>query len=282
MTSTKKILLLASFLLVIGIIGIAITFPYGNKEGTQETETVNIEEMDFNQLKVSADNATVNILSSNEESPRVEYTSSKDNYDFNVETKESTLNINAEEKRLDFFNIDFLLFETPSIHVYLPDKALENLQTKTDNGKITASNIEATKIYLSTDNGKINAEQIASDLHAETSNGKITLNQVAGEVNVTTNNGKIEIQQATNNIVAKTDNGSITISNENLNNPMDLQTSNGKIIVNTGTELTNATLDLRTDNGSITVFGTKDWDTVYGSGENLIKMRTNNGSITIE
>lgn len=280
MNITKKIILLASFLLIVGIIGTIVTFPYGDDE--QTTRVINIAEMDYNQLKINADNASVTILSSENESPRVEYSSNKENDYFNVETTGNTLNIDTEEKKLPFFNIDFLLFETPSIHVYLPDKLLESIQTKTDNGKITVSSIEATTISLNTDNGKINAEQIASNLHAETSNGKITLNQVAGEVNVITNNGKIEIQQAANNIVAKTDNGSITIRNENLGNSMDLQTANGKIIVYTGTEITNATLDLRTDNGSITVFDAKDWDTVYGNGENLIKMRTNNGSITIE
>ncbi|OYD05967.1 DUF4097 family beta strand repeat-containing protein, partial [Paludifilum halophilum] len=127
---------------------------------------------DYNQLEINVDNASVNILSSEEESPRVEYISNKENDYFNVETEGNSLKINTVDNKLSFFNIDFFFFGTPSINVYLPEKSLEHIQTKSDNGKLSITNIEATSISLNTDNGKINVEDIdSSTFHAETNNG---------------------------------------------------------------------------------------------------------------
>ncbi|WP_442961150.1 hypothetical protein [Pseudogracilibacillus sp. SO30301A] len=60
-----------------------------------------------------------------------------------------------------------------------------------------------------------------------------------------------------------------------------MNTDNGRIDVQSNKEPTNAILDLKTDNGKVRVFGESNWVTVIGNGENIIKLTTDNGSITI-
>ena len=68
----------------------------------------------------------------------------------------------------------------------------------------------------------------------------------------------------------------------NLDRPIDLSTDNGRIEIMTTTEPTNGIIDVKTDNGKIDVFGKKNEQTVFGEGKNLIKLRSDNGGITVK
>lgn len=66
-----------------------------------------------------------------------------------------------------------------------------------------------------------------------------------------------------------------------LNQPIQLETNNGWIEIETENEPTNVTFVVQVDNGSINILDKYKGSTVIGNGENLVKLKTNNGKIQV-
>src|SRR5690625_5178363 len=100
-------------------------------------------------------------------------------------------------------------------------------------------------------------------------------------VDVNTSNGKIRLDHVDGDVFGKTNNGAIEFIRENLDRSIELETDNGKIDIHTKQEPTHVAFDVRVDNGKVSISRSSNWDTIIGSGENLIKLKTNNGSINV-
>src|SRR5699024_9683792 len=119
-------------------------------------------------------------------------------------------------------------------------------------------------------------------VQAETDNGRIELqNIVAKIVKANSSNGRIDMENIEGEVFGKTNNGGILLATNHLNRPIELHSDNGKIEIQSKNKPENAVLDLKTKNGEISVYGKDDWDTVIGDGDNLIKVSSQNGRITI-
>jgi len=103
-------------------------------------------------------------------------------------------------------------------------------------------------------------------------------NITAVMVNAETDNGEVSLEHVEGNINGDVNNGRIYLQTSHLDT---LETDNGNIDIETEKEPTNAILDIKTDNGKATVFGSTNWNTVVGDGDNLIELNTNNGEINV-
>lgn len=83
-------------------------------------------------------------------------------------------------------------------------------------------------------------------------------------------------------IIGKADNGRISLITESLDRNIDLKTDNGTIEIKTKEEPKNVQFDIEVDNGSVSVFGNAVYDTVIGNGDNLVRLKTDNGNIQIQ
>ena len=59
------------------------------------------------------------------------------------------------------------------------------------------------------------------------------------------------------------------------------KSNNGRIEIETENEPTNVTFVVQVDNGSINILDKYKGSTVIGNGENLVKLKTNNGKIQV-
>lgn len=266
MLNIKKISVIALILLLVGVVGSILTIKsIGGGAGI--TEEVEINETDFANVDVETENAEIEIIPTTGSTATVEFTGNRKNderYQLNTEVEENTLHIMVKEMRKLLFSFDFS-FSSPTLKVYLPEKMYDSVQIETSNGRIQ------------TDGFKIN------DVHVKTSNGKIELSNIESkEVAAKTSNGSIKLDNVDGVITGKTSNGGMSLITDSLDRAIDLETSNGKIHIQTENEPTNVTFDIKRNNGNVTVFGDSDWNTVFGNGENLIKLKTSNGSITVE
>jgi len=258
----KVILIVALVLLVAG----GITFMLNNVIvfGQNDSKKV-IENPTFSNIEVETNNAEVEIVSTNGSEATVEYTGAgkrtKVNFDVNV--KRDTLSVKLEEKRRFFFSFGFNS-KGLKLTVNLPEEQYESLQVETDNGHISTEDIKVDELSLETDNGQIHVKNVETGLaEVESDNGKVIFDHVEGEIKGTLNNGRI------------------TVLTDNLEWPMDLTTDNGSIEIKTESQPKNVTIDAETDNGRITIFGDKVDRATYGKGKHVIKLRTDNGSITV-
>ncbi|MFB4475615.1 DUF4097 family beta strand repeat-containing protein [Virgibacillus sp. SK37] len=258
----KKVTVIA--IVLIGVMAVSITqFFSRNGSGPEQLEVSE----NFVGVHVKAHNAAVEIFPSDSKSAEIAVSGKNKHDKLEAKVKNDTLMVELKDKRFfSWFTFDwFNAFKTLTLTIYLPQNVYEAIKAETENGLVKLKNLKANDVYVETDNGEINLRNIESlNLSAEADNGTILLDNVVGEISGNTDNGKI---------VFKTD---------SLDQMIDLETDNGAINVYTEKEPTNTTFNINTDNGKILVFGKSNYDTVIGNGENLVKLKTDNGSITVE
>lgn len=258
----KRLSILALILLLVGIIGSLFTMKTQYNQAETLKEKV-VEKTDFTNIDIYTNNAEIIVLPTKDETAKIELLGDPSRYELTSDVKDNTLKVNLKLKREKIFSFD-LFSSVQSLTVHIPQKVYENIQVESNNGRIELGDLEGNEIEVLTDNGRIELTNIAANLvKAKTNNGRIKMENIGGE------------------IVGESDNGKISFITESLDQPIELQTDNGQIDVQSKNQPTNAVLDLKTDNGKVRVFGESNWGTVIGNGENIIKLTTGNGNITI-
>lgn len=277
----KRLSIIGLVLFLVGIIGSIFTINTQFKQAEMLEEKV-IGTNDFNNIDLYTNNAKITILPTDNSEPKVEVYGNYARYEMTADVKEDTLKVDVKTKRDKIFSFD-LFSKNLSLTVYIPQKLYENINVQSNNGHIDIGDLEGSDINAETDNGKIHFDSVnGKTVRLETNNGSIDLQTIkADRIKAYTDNGKIEIEDIDGEIVGETNNGSISLRTDNLEQPIELQSNNGKIEIWTKNKPQNAILDLKTHNGKIRVFGESNWDTIIGNGDNLIKLTTENGRITI-
>ncbi len=261
----KNKLVFALVLVVVVVGGITLLVKPMDVFGNKANKIV-VDDHSFTNIEVLANNATVEIVPSKNSEVTVAYsgeTKKKTKYIFKADVKGDTLSVQFEEKRRGFIHFG-MSFKDLTLTVSIPEKQYNRIQVETENGRIVAGNIQAEDISLETDNGAIELKHIdATAISVKTDNGKILLEDVEGKIK------------------GRTDNGQVSLVTKNLDQSIELSTDNGRIEIQTEKEPTNATIDAKTDNGRVEIFGQETKNVTFGKGKHLIKLRTDNGRITV-
>lgn len=254
----KKTFLAIIIILAIIVALIIRLFIGGNTEKVESQKN-------FSEVYIESENVKVEVLPTEDLTTVVELVGDdKNDYRLHAKMKGDTLLVEVKRKWFKFFNFGF--FNGPiTLKVYLPQKKYELIEAETDNGHIEVTKVNATNVQVDTDNGKIELYDLkTTNLHTKTDNGKIFMKDVEGE------------------IIGKADNGRISLITESLDRNIDLKTDNGTIEIKTKEEPKNVQFDIEVDNGSVSVFGNAVYDTVIGNGDNLVRLKTDNGNIQIQ
>ena len=258
-------LLIGLFVLLFIVFGGIFLFQAWN-QFSGGSNPIAIEDESFSNIDVLSDNASIEIIPTTGSITTVEYGGKNEKntkYNLKADVKGDTLTVKLKKKGWSFLSFGFS-FSNMELLITVPEKQYELMTVKNNNGKIKAENMEAVDISFETDNGNIELKNIEADsTHVQSDNGRIILDQVTGKV------------------IGKTDNGRITLVTDNLDRSIDLTTDNGRIEITSTSEPENVTIDAKTGNGKIDVLGVKNEHTVFGKGEHLIKLRSDNGRITV-
>lgn len=283
MTLIKKISIGALLLLVVGTVGSLLTVKSAMKSIEMEEErTVNDQ---FASIQVKTNNSRVEIIPTEGSDTTAELTgkvSKSHELAFDAYVKGNTLYVDLIDKHRTLFSMDF--FTSIQLKVYVPKKQYDSIQIKSNNGRIMAGEVDVKELDADTDNGRIELRNIkGSAVKARSSNGRIEMKQIdADSVGAETNNGRIVLNGVYGHITASSDNGRIEMKNDHIDQPMELDTDNGRIEIQTNKEPADVTFEGRVSNGKITIFGeTYKKDMEAGNGKNLIKLKSQNGSINI-
>ncbi|MBK3496460.1 DUF4097 family beta strand repeat protein [Viridibacillus sp. YIM B01967] len=257
----QKKLLVIVCLLIVGVVGIiyAKDFFFGTND-TKKT----IEDLSFTQIEVDTTNASIEIRPSKDSVATVEvlnHKKSKRKYTFNADVKGDSLSVQLKEKSSGFINFRSYPYK---LVISVPEKDYKTIQVKSDIGKIFVEDLKTDNLQLETDAGEINVKDVdAIAVDVKTDVGKINLDHVKGKIEGTS------------------DVGIISLVTTHLDRPIDLKTEVGKIMIQTEKEPANATIEVETSISSIDIFGANDKKTVFGKGENLIRLQTEFGKIVV-
>ncbi|WP_203247023.1 DUF4097 family beta strand repeat-containing protein [Sporosarcina beigongshangi] len=264
-------------------------------------EVITIQEDRFTNVNINVQHGALVVRPSHNSVTTVELIGSNDKLKLSAEVVNDTLFIRLKSISRWLFLFNFNV-KAVTLNVFIPKKLYQSFAMKTDNGRIDAEKLLAKKMDANTDNGRIQLREIASTtLIAETDNGRIEMDKVqadhmrmktdngriemrhvdAESIGVESDNGRIEMEHVTGSIVGTTDNGRITLQTDNLDRNIDLRTDNGSIVIQSKEVATNVSIHAKTGHGKIDVLGEHNSRTVIGAGEHTIRLKSDNGRITV-
>lgn len=280
MLNIKRLSMIATGLLLIGIIGSLSTYQFISKP---ELLTEEIADDDFTDIEISANDGKIELIPTNEMTARIEVSGDDLKNNFSTAMTNSTLSITYQESSKKFYNLGFPS-KSAAIKVYIPKKTYDIISVRAKNGRLMINEVEANEIDLCANNGAIDLQNIHADsLNIKANNGRITLKNMATDsVSIVSHNGKIELEEVIGSLSAKANNGSIKLITNTLDTPIDFSTHNGKIHIQTNEEPENAAIQAQAKNGGMKIFGQKKTHASFGAGENKIDLSANNGRIVVE
>jgi len=265
MSNTRKIIIIAFSLILIGGIGAVANLSALEMEPVQASQSVDAAGIDS--ISVELDNGKVELRETDAADIRVELGGKiRKNSDIRLEVEErdGTLQIRTQEPMKLWFTM-FSGLEKLELTVFVPNKLYEAIEVDNSNGKIEVSGVEA--------------KQVRAKLH----NGSIHLDRTAAErIDFYLSNGDVELAGVRGDLSGEVLNGQIRVDLEGIQHNMDMTVLNGEIKVTTEQKPTSVIYDLRTTNGEVRVFGSRDWEPVTGDGAYNVKLRTTNGRISID
>ena len=301
MLNIKRLSMIATLLLLIGILGSISTYKFISKPESL-TEEIRITDDDLTDIEISTNDGEIELVPTNEVNALIEVSGYNLKNNFSSTVTDSTLSITYKETAKKFYNFD-LAKRSATVKVYIPKKIYDTISVHANNGRIVAKEIDANEINFNANDGSIDLQNIHADsLIVNSNNGRITANSLTGatikltandgritlkdvttdSVAIVSHNGKIELEEITGALLAKANDGSINLVTDTLDHPIDFSTHNGKIHIQTNYEPVDADIQAQARNGSIRIFGKKRSHTVFGSGNNKIDLSSNDGRIVVE
>lgn len=282
MSKLKKLIIIASALVIVGLIGSLYTFR-SVFHAEEIKEEIEIDEL-FTDISISTDNASIRLVATDEEKASIIVTGKANNhktYDLTTSVVNEQLFIDLDDARSKLFTF-YPRFLTLTVKV--PKDKLGSIQIEIDNGRTQIENLEAAYIQVEADNGAIEMKNtIADEIVTDVSNGAIELSHVlSNSVHADTDNGKVTLNHVSGDLFGDVNNGTITLHTDDLDRSIEFDTDNGEIKIFTEKEPTNASIQAFVDNGKVSIFKNSSKNNVFGKGENLIQLTTNNGSIKVE
>ncbi|WP_432355480.1 DUF4097 family beta strand repeat-containing protein [Sporosarcina sp. A2] len=266
------------------------------------SEVIHIQESDYKSISIDVQHGALILSPSIKDMTTVELTGSNEKLHLSAEVQGDLLVVKLKSLRPRFMMFSFSM-KAVVLKVSIPKKLYEAITLKTNNGRIYAEKLLCQALRVDSDNGRIQLREIATRLletktdngiievtntqsdriSAKSDNGRIEMRHVEGdEIAVKTDNGRIELSHVNGNIVGETDNGRITLLTGSLDRNIDMHTDNGSILIQSETKPTNVSIHVKTDHGRVDVFGEKNSRTDFGSCEHKIRLKSDNGRITVQ
>ena len=265
-------------------------------------ELITLQNDSYTNVDINVQHGALVVRPSNDSVTTIELIGPHEKLELSAEVIGNTLTIRLKNLRHWLFMFNFNM-RAVTVNVFIPKKVYQSFAMKSVNGSIDAEKLLGNKVTAKSDNGKIQLKEIAaSSVTAETDNGRIVLEKVqADHVKTETDNGRIEMQyveadtifaESDNGrivfehvdgaVTGTTDNGKIILQTASLDRNIDLKTDNGSIFVESRSKPTNVSIHAKTGNGRIDVFGERNSRTVIGAGDNVIRLKSDNGRITVK
>ncbi|REB07434.1 DUF1700 domain-containing protein [Sporosarcina sp. BI001-red] len=280
------------------------SYPEPSKEIQTDatTEVIRIQDDSFKDISIDVQHGVLLLSPSENHVTTVELMGSNDKLKLSAEVNGNTLVVKLKSLRPRFMMFSFSM-KSVIMKVSIPKKLYDAISLKTDNGRISAEKLLSQSLRVTSDNGRIQLREIATRLLesktdngrievtntqsdriiAKTDNGRIEMRHVdADAIGVETDNGRIELSHVNGNIIGETDNGRITLLTGSLDRNIDMQTDNGSILIQSEEKPSNVTIQVKTDHGRVDVFGEKNSRTQIGAGEYKIRLKSDNGRITVQ
>lgn len=262
MSKLKKLTIIASVLLVISIIGGAMTYQlsYGK---ALSTDNIPLSQQDFANIQLKSHDSAINIRQTNQDTAYLELTGINTDRNFTYAIRENTLFINNEDKQKRWFSLG--IRKEKSIQLYLPQKQFDTITIDKGDGYFLAEDIMMKQLAVKGKDGVITLKNTEAELHTiETLDGVLQFEHIKGALKTTATDGKVKL-----------------IANQ-LQYPVDIAMKDGIITVDTNIEPVDTTIQVQYKDGIVSLYGKKTTHAQFGNGENKVNLSIKDGMITVK
>ncbi|MGH2318449.1 DUF4097 family beta strand repeat-containing protein [Planococcus sp. SE5232] len=281
MRKPGRIILLIVFFLLLAV-GLIALFVNAFTAGNKRSETMLFEE-EIRDIFISAENADVTVLSSENESTAIELSASSDDFNLSTSLEGTELTVKVSETS-SFLNSGLL--DTSVLTVHVPLVNSRTLDIQSGNGNLRISEIEPYEVSVYTGNGKIEIHTVSAKYFiADTGNGDISVKESDAQmVKLSSANGNIHLENvyAFNDLLATSSNGSIDLQVSDLIYPIEFKASNGDITIQTDNKPMQGSIEATASNGTIDIFGDDSERITFDGTFPLLKVEAVNGDILVE
>ncbi|QTD42614.1 DUF4097 family beta strand repeat-containing protein [Sporosarcina sp. Te-1] len=280
------------------------SYPFSEQTIVETNDTdqvITIPNDEYVNVDIQVQHGSLTLLPSANSVTTVELSGANERLELEAEVIGDTLVVKLRQKFHWSFLFNFNV-KAVALRVFIPKRLYQSIAMKTDNGRIqtekmlcksmtaqtdngrvVVSEVATSVLHAESDNGRIEIEKVQTDqLKAKTDNGRVSMRNVDAEtIYAESDNGRIELEDVTGELTATTDNGRIILNSEDINRNIDFQTDNGSIEIHSRNTPTDVTIYAKTGHGRIDVYGEKNKKTVFGAGYHSIKLKTDNGRITV-
>lgn len=281
MRKPGRIILLIVFFLLLAV-GLTILFVNAFTAGNERAENMIFEE-EIRDVYISAENADVTILPSQDESTAIELAASNDDVNLLTNLEGSELTVEFSESS-SFLKLGLLDTSVLTIHVPVVNSRILDIQN--GNGDLIISNIEPYEFSGYTANGKIEIQGVSAKYFtAETENGDISVRESDAQmVKLSSANGNIHLKNVYTftDLMALSSNGSINLQVSDLDYPLEFKANNGDITIQTDNKPMQGSIEATASNGTIDIFGDDSERITFDGTFPRLKVDTVNGDILVE
>ncbi|WP_394120158.1 DUF4097 domain-containing protein [Planococcus donghaensis] len=281
MRKPGRIILLIVFFLLLAV-GLITLFVNAFTAGNERSENMIFEE-EIRDIFISAENADVTVLPSENGSTTIELSASSDDFNLSTSLEGTELTVKVSENS-SFLNSGLLDTSVLTIHVPLVNSRTLDIQS--GNGNLRISEIEPYEVSVYTGNGKIEIQNVSAKYFiADTGNGDIRVKESDAQmVKLSSANGNIRLENvyAFNDLLATSSNGSIDLQVSDLIYPVEFKASNGDITIQTDNKPMQGTIEATASNGTIDIFGDDSERITFDGTFPRLKVDTVNGDILVE
>lgn len=281
MRKPGRIILLIVFFLLLAV-GLITLFVNAFTAGNERSENMIFEE-EIRDIFISAENADVTVLPSENGSTTIELSASSDDFNLSTSLEGTELTVKVSENS-SFLNSGLLDTSVLTIHVPLVNSRTLDIQS--GNGNLRISEIEPYEVSVYTGNGTIEIQNVSAKYFiADTGNGDIRVKESDAQmVKLSSANGNIRLENvyAFNDLLATSSNGSIDLQVSDLIYPVEFKASNGDITIQTDNKPMQGTIEATASNGTIDIFGDDSERITFDGTFPRLKVDTVNGDILVE
>ncbi|WP_339195839.1 DUF4097 family beta strand repeat-containing protein [Solibacillus sp. FSL R5-0449] len=261
----KKLSLIAVLVIIIGVIGIVVTYSLMNNKITIDEKRL-IKNEHITSIEIDVDNTDVEFISiPSSDEARVELVGKGVDSilnEFSVKDEGETLAISLLPDNSKWFNFN-LYVPTIKLKIYIPEKTYSNVNVNGSSSDVFWQSLKAESIGISTDSGDINVKKINSE-----------------DVNLRTVSGDVTIENLQGRIKTITDSGDVLITNNEILDSINAKTGSGDINIRSKKEPTDVEFEVNTSSGDVNLFNKYQNNAKTGKGAILIQLETNSGDIS--
>ncbi|MDW8544930.1 DUF4097 family beta strand repeat-containing protein [Staphylococcus pseudoxylosus] len=250
---------------VVCVLGAIKQFKIEQEKAKDVTTNFNktYEESDIKALKVNFEHSNLKVKHGNKFNVTSE--GSNEQTKINAQISKGELKL-TDNKQTSNINLSFLGIKKNDVIVTVP-KRLEVMKLDSSNGSIDLNNIEAEEANVYSDVGELTINNSKyNKLKASSDVASILLEKTMY------NQGEFE-----------TDTGQLTIEDMPIDKPTNIDTDTGDVVLDYGKlQPKNTLIDFSSDIGNLNIENSKLKNKKIGNGENVIKLITDTGDVTIK